>query len=193
MNKYTLIAAMTMGVLAGCTPDVQNAGDIPSGASTGTVAVRLGGDSNMDGNDGEVSSSIEEVGIRLEDVQVHHESEGWISILSEREDIDLLALRGTPSGDVVGKADVYEGAYDELKLVVADSWIVVDGVEADLTITSGLALPGEEGLNFDESYYVDEGQTTTLWVGWDLDTQLSHGDDGWVLGSDANLDVNLHE
>jgi len=182
-----------MGTFAGCTHDVQDAGDIPAGATTGKVVVRLGGDSNMEGNDGEVNSSIDEVWIRLQDVQVHHESRGWISVLSDREDIDLLALRDSPSGEVVGKADVYEGPYDMLKLLVADSWIVVDGVQSDLTISSGLALPGDDGVNFDESYFVDAGTTTTLWVGWDLDTQLSHSGDSWVLGSDANLDVNLHE
>jgi hypothetical protein len=168
---------------------VKNADDIPDGAAQGELVVELGGDSAASGGDGEVNSSVEGVWIRFEDVQVLHESEGWISLSQDREDIDLLALRNGETAQIAA-ADTYEGAYDTLRLIVADSWIVVDGTEYDLQIADGLALP-EEGISFSESFFVDEDNTTRLFVGWDLDTELADDGEQWILGTDASIDVDL--
>jgi hypothetical protein len=192
MTKYTLATLAIAGILGGCKKDVTDANDIPDGATTGEIAVHLGGDSARAGGDGEVSSSVEEVWVRFEDVQILHENKGWISISDNREDIDLMTLRDGETASI-GRAQTYEGAYDTLRLIVADSWIVVDGEESDLLIADGVELPDDEGISFQESFFVDEGTTTSLFVGWDLDTELSDDGEGWSLGTDAGVDVELNE
>jgi hypothetical protein len=189
MTRTLSIASLGALSLVACSSDVKSADDIPDGAAQGELVVELGGDSLAAGGDGEVNSSVEGVWIRFEDVQVNHESEGWISISQQRDDIDLLALR-TGETAQIAKADTYEGAYDTLRLIVADSWIVVDGTEYDLQIAEDLGLPSE-GITFGESFFVDENNTTRVFVGWDLDTELADDGEQWILGTDAAIDVDL--
>lgn len=175
---------------AACRGEALPADEIPNDAAVGPLEVDIGGDARLSGNAGEVSSNVEEVWLRFEDVQVNHEDKGWVGVLDTRTDVDLLALRGDEPG-LLAAAEVYEGGYDALRLVVADAWIVVDGVEYDLGLVDSVGLPTGAELTYDETFFVDRNTTTVLWVGWDLDTQLSEGDDGWTLGTQPTLDVDL--
>jgi hypothetical protein len=75
-------------------------------------------------------------------------------------------------------------------LLIADSWIVVDGQEESLTIASGFDLPGA-GVDFAASLFVDENTATSVLIGWNLDEELSFDGDGWILGTDASVNVDL--
>lgn len=189
MTNYTSLALILTGTLGACSKGVTDANDIPDSAATGELVVDLGGDAIRAGGDGDVTSAVEEVWVRFEDVQVMHESKGWISISDNREDIDLMTLRAGETARI-GRADTYEGAYDTLRLVIADSWIVVDGAEFDLAIADGVEVP-DEGVDFQESFFVDANTTTSLFVGWDLDTELTSDGDTWTLGTNASVDVEL--
>lgn len=184
MTRYIPMALLA---LAACdtSKDPIDADDLPGGAPKGNLVVELSG------GDGEVNSSVEEVWIRFEDVQVKHEDEGWISVASERADLDLLTLRDGTT-EPIGQAETLEGAYDALRVFVADAWVIVDGTEHDLTVTDGIALP-EAGITFNEGFFVDEGSTTTLVLDWDLGTQLSDDEGDWKLGTDANVSVELED
>jgi hypothetical protein len=94
------------------------------------------------------------------------------------------------STEELGRADVFEGAYDSLRLMVADAWIVVDGEERDLTVGGGFPLP-DTGLTFNESFFVDEGSTITLLLDWDVSSQLTDDEGDWSIGTDADVDVSL--
>lgn len=182
MTKYGLAAVVLLGV--GCKKEVTDPDEIPDNVATGEVVVTLETD-----DPGEVSSSVEEVFVRIEDVLIHHETQGWITIANERQDVDLMTVHLGESQEI-GRADVYEGAYDTLRVVIADSWIVVDGVETDLTIDEGLGLPAE-GIDFNESFFVDENSTTMLAVDFDLDSQLIDNEGVWELGADATVTVDI--
>jgi hypothetical protein len=184
MNK--MLGLMSMVVFAaGCDKKVTDADDIPDGVATGELQVLL--DATAD--EGSLSTSVEEVWLRFEDILVQHEDRGWISIGEDRADVDLMALRG---GEpiAIGTGDVYEGAYDAIQLLIADSWIVVDGQEESLTIASGFDLPGD-GVDFAASLFVDESTATSVLIGWSLDEELSFDGDGWILGTDATVNVDL--
>ncbi|MEQ1501798.1 MAG: DUF4382 domain-containing protein [Myxococcota bacterium] len=170
----------TMGFVAvgfvGCKADVQDPDDIPAGTPTGTLVVAL-----SDTDDGDVESSVEEVQIRLEDVQVQHVEEGWLSLAGETADYDLFAIRGGSDGQIA-EDDVYTGSYDKVRLIVTDAFVVVDGEQSDLRIDEGLGLPSE-GIDISQSFTVSQDQTTRLTIEWDLDTQLSQNDGSWSLGT----------
>ena len=144
----------------------------------------------VSGADGEISSSVTEVWVTFEDVQVHHDDLGWLSIADTRQDVDLLALRASDTANI-GRGKVYEGAYGTLRLIVADSWVIADGEEVALTIAEtlpDLALPG---FDVSEAFFVSHGSVTTLSTRWNLDTQLHDQGGSWTLGTEATIDVGI--
>jgi hypothetical protein len=182
MSNMTGSALMVLS-LAACNGRPMDAGDIPDDAITGNLAITLGGDETAAGGDeDEVDASVESVWLRIDQVEIEHEEEGWIIVSDQRRDVDLMALRG---GDTqrIGGGDVYEGAYDAMKFVITDSWVVADGEEHDLGV--------DQELQFDTAYFVDPDTVTTLWVGWDLDTELRGSGDNWNLGTNVDLAVDV--
>jgi hypothetical protein len=159
--------------------------DIPDNATTGSMVVDVGGDATRTGgNDSAVPDTVDEVWLRIDQVSVYHETEGWIFIDDGRKDVNLMDERDG-STEAIGTGDVYAGMYDTLRISLVDSWIVVEGVEYDLTISNGIDLDNNLDLTLDMR--VDQDESTSVWVGWDLDNQLSGADDTWTLGTNVNL------
>lgn len=121
---------------------------------------------------------------------VHSEDEGWVTLGAEREDFDLVTLRAG-AAIRLGKANVFEGAYDALRIVIADSWIIVDGVELELTIDGGLQLP-TDGVDFSEDYFIDANTSTALSITWNLDDELSVSNDVWSLTTNGTVAVAIN-
>jgi hypothetical protein len=157
--------------------------DIPDGVPTGGVQVAI----DCTSNGGLAETAVDELWLRFEDVLVFHEDKGWITIGGDRQDIDLNTLiEGDPV--VSGSADVYEGPYNTIRLIVADSWVVVNGAEQNLTIERILDLPGD-GFDFGADFSVDTATTTTVTLIWNLDTELTETSGEWSLGTTVAVDV----
>jgi hypothetical protein len=182
--------ALTLCVfLVACKKDPVDVNDIPDDASTGTLRIDLGGDATADsGDEDPVDGGVDEVWLRVDQVEVEHEDEGWIIMSDERTDIDLMSLR--EDGQRLASGDVYEGAYDKVRFVITDAWILVGGEEYDLDIEGGFDQ-GSGELELDASFFVDADTVTDLWLGWDLDSQLRGSDDNWSLKSDVDVDVDV--
>lgn len=184
MNYAPMIVSLTLA-LSACS-DVIDPDDIPAGTPTGAVSVSLA--ATADTTD-VLNPLVEEVWLRFEDVLVHSEEKGWITIGNDRRDIDLMGLRGgVPMR--IGGADTYEGAYDAMRIIVADSWIVVAGDQLELTVARVVDLDGE-GIDFSADFFVDEGVSTSVSLLWDLDEQLDEAGDDWTLRAEGALDVSL--
>lgn len=163
--------------------------DISDRATTGSMVVDVGGDATRTGgNDSAVPDTVDEVWLSIDQVSVYHEDKGWIFIDDGRKDVDLMAQRDG-STEPIGTGDIYAGSYDTLRISLVDSWIVVEGVEHDLTISNGVDLDNNLDLTVD--MHVDEDNITSVWVGWDLDNQLSGADEVWSLGTDVNLNSSI--
>ena len=181
---------LCVSTLAGCKKDGIDVNDIPDDASTGTLRIDLGGDATAEAGDEEsIDGGVEEVWIRVDQVEVEHEDEGWIIMSDDRTDIDLMALRDGEE-ERIATGDVYEGAYEHMRFVITDAWIVAGGEEYDLDI-EGSFDRGSNELELDVSYFVDADTVTDLWLGWDLDSQLRGSDDNWSLKSDVDVDVDV--
>jgi hypothetical protein len=164
--------------------------DIPSSATTGTLRILLGGDATAAaGDEDAVEEGVDEVWLRVNRVEVEHENEGWIVMSSERTDIDLMSLRDGDTAELTS-GDVYEGAYERALFEITDAWVVAGGEEYDLEIQGGYDQ-GSSELELDESYFVDADTETDLFVGWDVDTQLSGSDDDWTLKTDLDVEVDV--
>ena len=185
--KFVLSAIVT-AALIGCNEPI-DVKDIPDDAITGPLSIDIGGDATRDGgNLGAVPDTVDSIFLRLDEVSINHETEGWVFIDDGRQDIDLMAERDGGSVQV-GEGDVYIGNYDMLRLSITDAWIIVDGVELDLIIGNGVALT--DGLDITVAMDVNESTSTAVWVGWDLDNTLSVDGDVWSLGTDVNATVNV--
>lgn len=163
--------------------------DIPDRATTGSMVVDVGGDATRTGgNDSAVPDTVDEVWLSIDHVSVYHEDKGWIFIDDGRKSVDLMAQRDGAT-EAIGTGEIYAGSYDTLRISLADSWIVVEGVEHDLTISNGVDLDNNVDLSL--AMHVDENDLTSVWVGWDLDNQLDGADDTWTIGTDVNLTTSV--
>lgn len=181
--SVAVLAATLIGCGSTTDPD-----EIPSGTATGSLDILL--DATPDTNDAPIAG-VEEVWVRFEDVRVRSEAEGWLTIGDDRRDIDLMELRGG-SAMSIGSDDVFEGSYDAVSLVIADSWIIVDGEQWELAIERGPGVAGSgDAIQFNVDYWVDENTNTSVRIEWDLDTELSGSDQAWTLRSTVDIDVSL--
>ena len=181
---------MCVSTLVACNKGSIDVNDIPDDASTGTLRIDLGGDATADaGDEDTIDGDVEEVWLRVDQVEVEHEEEGWIIMSDDRTDIDLMALRDGEE-ERIASGDVYEGSYQHMRFVITDAWILAGGEEYDLDIEGGFDQ-GSNELELDVSYFVDADTVTDLWLGWDLDSQLRGSDDNWSLKSDLDVDVDV--
>jgi hypothetical protein len=173
-------------ICIGCTGDVTNPSDIPDNIPRGEVTVELAA---TDGTAGTLDSTVDEVWVRVQDVLVRNQERGWLNVGTGRMDIDLMTLRG---GDAlqIGIGDVFEGAYNRLRLVIVDSWIVVNGVESELLIDGGLEIP-TDNVDFREPYFITENTSTNLALTWDLNTELAVDDGDWSLTTGGSVAVTI--
>ncbi len=133
---------------------------------------------------------LEHLYLVLEDVRVHRDAEGedgdegWTSVLPDTLDleertVDLLELVNGVDY-LLGEEDLPSGSYTQIRLVLEDSWIVIDGDSLDLKVPSG----EQSGLKLIHGFTVDPGQLTELTLDWDACRSLiatPPGSDNWKL------------
>lgn len=157
--------------------------------TTGTLRVELSAD--RDGS--AIDPVVDEAWVRIDSVQAHHESEGWVELATERLDVNLM---DAIDFDLVASDDIWTGAYQRIYIGVVDAWIIVDGVEEDLAFSGNFqpSDPIPSGMYVNESLFVVEDSVTTLQVSWNLADNLSSNSDGdWSLGADATATVDIVE
>jgi len=125
-----LIAILSVSVVVGvgCSDDDDNPA---SPAGTGHVELYLV-DSPVD---------FDDVVLDVQAVRVHHAdadtTEGWEDVNSDPMLVHLLDLTNGVTA-LLGEADLPEGMYDRIRLVLGeDNVVIVDGVEHELMVPSG--------------------------------------------------------
>ncbi len=110
------------------------------------------------------------VEVTFVEVGLKKASGGWVDIpVVPAQKIDLAALQGTKTADLLLDVDIEAGDYTELRLIV-DTTIMANSIELsaggqfDLTIPSG----GTAGLNIKGDFTVSATRPTSLIVDVDL-------------------------
>ena len=185
--RYLYVTLALSSALLGCDK-VADPDDIPPSTPTGALRIML--DATPDTTD-VPSLGVEEVWVRFEDVLVHREGEEWSTLGDDRRDIDLMTLRGG-SRLHIGGADVREGPYDAVRIIIADAWIIVDGTQEELSLEHSLGWTGAADVfDFAVDFWIDENTSTAVRLKWDLDTELDGTDDVWTLTAGVTSDVEL--
>lgn len=140
--------------------------------------------------------------LAITDAPVHNAEEVWVQFSgitvkrqnAEPEDIDfngevidmdLMALTGSNSADLLNEEEMIAGSYNWIRLNVNadldgefDSYVITkEGAMVELEVTS------QQGLQLSSGFVITENQNTSFIIDWDLNQGLTapENQDGWKL------------
>jgi hypothetical protein len=110
--------------------------------------------------------NITEALVTMSEVRVHYaglnESVGngsWITIVNQSQTFDLILLQNVT--DLFGSANLSAGWYTQIRLMVDQALVTIDGVQYDLKIPS-------KTVKLIKPFRVLDNQTTTLLLDFDV-------------------------
>jgi hypothetical protein len=121
----------------------------------------------------------DEVWVTISSVQIHRNGDSdaeWITLSEEEQTYDLLTLQDAVTA-ILGDAAVLPGSYSQLRMIVADAWVVVDGEEHDLTIPSG----AKTGIKINLNFTVEEGAEYVVVIDFDADKSIKKTGMGYLM------------
>jgi hypothetical protein len=113
----------------------------------------------------------------------------WQSVNEGCQTLDLLTLRDGVT-EAVGVATLPPGRYGQIRLMLVDASIVVDGVEHELTIPSG----AESGLKINGGFALYDGAATTITLDFDAGRSVHYTEgSGYIMRPVIDvIDVTSH-
>ncbi len=84
-------------------------------------------------NMGNISSVI----VTVNNVQVHSQTEGWVTLSSQTKQYDLLALKQSGKIEVLADTNVAAGTYDQIRLQITKIVVVENGTQKEAKLPSG--------------------------------------------------------
>jgi hypothetical protein len=115
--------------------------------------------------------------------------EAWRPLNQECQTLDLLTLRDGVT-EAIGVATLPPGHYAQIRLMLMDASIVVDGVEHELQVPSGM----ESGLKIQGGFELLDGSATTITLDFDAGRSVQYTEgSGYQLMPVINvIDVTFH-
>ncbi len=121
--------------------------------------------------------NVDNVFVTISEVSVHYvgtsststatpKSE-WIRIVNQEQTFDLLQLRNNVTA-LLGTSTLAVGKYTQVRLLVKEASVVVDGVEEDLEIPSG----DKSGIKLVHGFEIAPCGTTTITLDFDAEKSL---------------------
>jgi hypothetical protein len=113
----------------------------------------------------------------------------WQPVNEGCQTLDLLTLRDGVT-EAVGVATLPPGRYGQIRLMLVDASIVVDGVEHELTIPSG----AESGLKINGGFALYDGVATTITLDFDAGRSVHYTEgSGYIMKPVIDvIDVTSH-
>jgi len=94
------------------------------------------------------------------------EDEEWVTVNEDGGEVDILYLAGGGEQNLA-LTDLEPGEYNELRFHVNKIWVIVDGEEIELKISSKM-------LKFMKHFKIEEGETTQLVADFDFHESFRH-------------------
>ena len=130
------------------------------------------------------TDGVDAVWLEVEQVTVHHVDDGWLVVSDVPTSFDLLSLQGGVVAPL-GLANVPEGYYDEVRLVVSDAWVEVDGVEEPLDVPSG----STSGVKVKADFAIESCGDVVVDLDWDVGAQLMLNPQGYKLRPTIHAEI----
>lgn len=143
-SQFLSFAFMIALGISGC-------GDSPSSSETGTLSLRLT----------DAPGDFSEVNITFSEIAAHIDGE-WVTVEGEPQTVNLLAWNNGRSVEI-GRAELAAGRYTQIRLIIADAEVVVDGATHPMTVPSG----AQTGLKFGPAFDVEPNLTFELVIDFD--------------------------
>lgn len=190
MKKISILLSITIAFFIGFTAcDLTDDDD-----STGTMEVSMT----------DAPANYEAVTITVNDVRVHQdanaetdgeesddeaEENGWVSIMNESMEVDLLELTNGNQA-ILGSAELEAGNYSQIRLILGDNnSVTVDGETYNLQTPSAQ----QSGLKLNVDAEVEEGETYSLLIDFDAARSIVQQGNGGYLLQPVLRSVNLTE
>ncbi len=106
-------------------------------------------------------AAYDAVNITFSKISVHLDNE-WVNIDTGSQTIDLLQWNNGKS-IIIGEAEVHAGHYSQIRLIISDADIVVDGITYPINVPSG----AQTGLKFGPGFDILPGYSYELVVDFD--------------------------
>lgn len=119
---------------------------------------------------------FEEVWVNIVSVEIDAGELGWMILTDTPQRFDLLTLQNDVTA-ALGEASLPLGTYGQLRLIVDEASVVVDGVEEDLVIASG----AETGIKINLDAEVQEDMLYTLVIDFDAGQSVRRTGMGWLM------------
>lgn len=157
----SLFAAVGLVGLVACGDDAETAGQ------TGRVRLLLT-DAPLDG--------VEEVNVTFDSVEVSGPG-GWKTVTSSVQTFDLLELQGGITAEL-GLTELSTGTYGQIRLMLTDAWLVIDGEDVGLRVPSA----DQTGLKLVSGFEVLPDVETQIVLDFDAEESVHRTGNGqWMM------------
>ena len=148
------------------TPTVQPAGDGGAGGawSSGGGGASGGGVGVAGASGAPAADDVEAAAL------------GWRTLVDTPGTYDLLELQGGVTA-ALGDAEIPAGTYSQLRLVLSDASVVVDGETFELTVPSG----EQSGLKLNFDFVVESGKTYQMLLDFDAQSSIKKAGPKYLL------------
>lgn len=111
-------------------------------------------------------AEFDSVNIVFSEINAHIDNE-WVSVSQQPDTVDLLQWNNGKS-IVIGEAEVRSGHYSQIRLIIDDAYVVVAGIQYQMTVPSG----AQTGLKFGPEFDIVPGITYELVVDFDVSRSI---------------------
>jgi hypothetical protein len=183
MRRYTVLGVLALlvlllslgALLLSCGGGSGSGSSDASGTNAGTVSINV-----TDAKPKLPVDDVQHVYITFDEVQVHKAGGDWISlpvVAPAPHTIDLLQFSDGTTTQLVPPVKLESGKYTQVRIIVSDAWLVIDGVNYPLIVPSGKLRTDQ---NFD--FEVHGGGAVDLTVDFDLSQSIvAQGNGGYKL------------
>ena len=118
---------------------------------------------------------FEEVWVNITSVAVSTET-GWLALTDTPQRFDLLKLQNDVTA-ALGGAALEPGRYEQLRMMVDEASVVIDGVESPLTIASG----AQTGIKIPLAADLEAGMTYQITIDYDAAKSIKTTGAGFLM------------
>lgn len=116
-------------------------------------------------------NEITAVNLTIDKIEMHSASRGWITVIEDTKEFELLALKAKNALSLLGRASVEEGAYNQIRVHVRRVSVIKSGAESPAKLPSNT-------LEINGRFTVNRNSTTSVSLDFVADESLHEATNG---------------